>query len=47
MMSDLEVKTTVNEFDILGTHYVHRCSELTRRERLCRSQVIGGASEMR
>jgi hypothetical protein len=32
MMCDLEVETSVDEFDILGADYVHCRSELTRRE---------------
>lgn len=32
VVSDLQVQAAVDEFDVLGTHYVHRRPELAGRE---------------
>ena len=47
MVGNLEVETTVDELDRWRTDNVDRRPQLTSEERLCDSQVLCGAREMR
>jgi hypothetical protein len=46
VMCDLKMQTSVYELDILGTDYVHRCPQLTRREGFGGAEVVSRTGEM-